>query len=54
MRAHLRKKILNHKVKELETILEKYRNTLQTISRHCDKIDDAVSLRKITEKFIDS
>ena len=45
--------VLNYRVKELETILEKYRKTLLTVSRHCEKINDTVCLRKITEKILE-
>ena len=45
--------VLNYKIEELETILEKYRKTLLTVSRHCEKINDTVCLRKITEKVLD-
>ena len=45
--------VLNYRVKELETILEKYRKTLLTVSRHCEKINDTVCLRKITDKILE-
>ena len=45
---------MNTRVKELEKILDRYRKTLRTISRHCEKINDVVCLRKITDEVLKS
>ena len=45
--------VMDYRVKELETTLDRYRKTLLTISRHCEKINDTVCLRKITDKILE-
>ena len=46
--------VLTYKVKELEEKLEKYQKTLRVITRHCDKINDTICLRKIADNVLKS